>query len=807
VIETGAWDGTNLTAILHTYWSWGTYTNGTVRWAGAKNFFDDEDFARPYTRTHPRYGGPPMTYPDGTVASGYNGADTDPRNSRVYDAGCSKDVLGNLTIDSYSYVAAGAPTNGLLLDGTNYSGLVMFKKDSACPAWTDYAYASTLQAADAGLDGMWTDNYGPWDSFGNPPVRIAFGEWSVARFRPFLTNHFSTAELTGLGVTNVATFDIREHIKTAATGLGWDGTNLTTLALWKKPAWTNDSLWRAYEIFKRQAGTEALSNYYTTVKSAALAGGKPEFLIAGNDIPGFQLGWTRGFLDMVSTEHVLGSHPSSGNGFLPPPTGINVPFYKLAREHAQSRFVNVWFYNDKYTNELTHADLCNVLYYEMLATHTLPKLDPSNSRLIGSASVNEAFFRFVGQAAPAYGARVPVEDVGVYYSSSSLLRRFTPGGIPDKNVQPHQFAVWGWGTALGELHYQYRMVPEWKLTADLLATLRVLIVPNAEVFDPADTAALTPWVNAGGVLIVTGNSGNFLGESGNFNSNTNGYSLASLTSVGSTNGAPAQTNLAVGSGTVLYLRDNIGDSYYSAYTNRPALLGSFADVMNSALSGRPPTRLVATDASSRTGITLYQDEAAGKLFVDVNNLNIDTNIWQISSNGAMTVEVALPAWMQGGSLTASVVSPQAVPPAAGTALSPSNTLTVSLGPVGIYAGVIIANEWGVWRDAHFTTDEIKAGTADDGQDFDLDGYTNYQEFAAGTDPKDPASRLTVGIESGRLFFSTVSNRMYSLLSRTSLVSGAWSLTESNLSGTGNYITITPSNLEPSVFYRVEVSVP
>lgn len=823
VIEIGAWNETNLTPIIHTHWSWRLYSGGTIRWAGAKNFFDDEDFARPYTRTHPRYGGPPMTYPDGTVATGYNGPDTDPRNSRVYDAGCSKDVFGNLMIDSYSYVT-GAKTNGLLpiVTGsgvnktTNYSGLVMFKKDSACPAWTDYSRASALQAADAGLDGMWTDNYGPWDSFGNPPVKIAFGEWSVARFRGYLTNHFSTAELAGLGVTNTATFDIRSNMTATAKILksSWNGTSLTD-AVWTNSAWTDDALWRAYMIFKRQAGTEALSNYYAAVKSAALAGGKPEFLIAGNDIPGFQMGWTRGTLDMVSTELQIGYKPSNGStGITLPPIGRFAPFYKLAREHAQSRFVNVWLYNDDFTNELTHADLCNVLYYEMLATHTLPKLDPSNVRITGDPVVNEAFFRFVEQAGAVYGARVPIEDVGVYYSSSSILRRFMPGGFQNMNLQPHQFAVWGWGTALGELHYQYRMVPEWKLTSELLATLRVLIVPEAEVFDPADVAVLTPWVSAGGVLIVTGNSGNFLGEAGNFNSNTNGYSLASLTSVVSTNSAPVQTNRTVGSGEVLYLRDNVGLNYYLAYSNRPALLGSFSNALSSALSGKPPVKLVAPGASSRTGLTLYQDETAGKYFIDVNNFDVDLTTYTVMPAAPVSATVELPVWLRGEVLQATTISPQtsAVPVALDSPWT-TNSITVSVGPVEHYAGVTIGKSpgWAAWQSANFTAGEIAAGLAKGDQDPDQDGYMNYEEFVAGTNPERADSVLTLGIKSaaltGRmdLSFPTVSNRSYSLLGRTNLLNGTWSLIESNLSGTGSFVTVTPSNLEPSAFYRIEVS--
>jgi hypothetical protein len=677
VAELGAWNGTNLTPVLHHHWSWANYGGGATRWLGVHNFFDDDDFARPYTRTHPRYGGRAMTYPDGRVATGYNGPTSDPRNSRVYDAGGSKNILGELVVDKYYYPEG--PTNGLVYvaEADDYAGLIYFLKDSACPLWNDYTYASALQAVDAGSDGMWNDNFGAWDSLGIYPVEKGFGEWSVARFRNHLKTHFSSTQLRDLGVADVSEFDIRETLKAIALERGWDGKTLNHSA-WKDSAWLDDPLWRAYLIFKRKTGAEALSGYYAAAKTAVQIGGKPEFLVAGNDMPGFNFGWCRGDLDMVSTEAAMGWQlANGGTGFTPPPVGRFAPIYKLAREHAKSRFVQVWFYNDHYAEELTHPELCKVLYYEMLSTHTLPKIDPGNPRFGGDETTNAGFFEFVERVAPIYGARVPVEEVGVYYSSSSILRQLTPRGFMNHDAQPHQFGFWGWATALGELHHQYRAIPEWKLTAETLATLRLLVIPNAEVFDPADVAVLIPWIKSGGRLIITGDSGTYLGESGNFALHPEGGSLASLTH----------------HANVIHLPDNMGMDYYLAYSNRPALLPLISATIDRVLKGASPAVITKTTASSRTGLTLYEDEAAGKFFIDVNNFDMDPSTYSMSSTGVVEIEVVLPPWLRGKRLKLTVLSPQAESPQAELLAAPSpDVLRIKLSPVEYYAGLVIQHE-------------------------------------------------------------------------------------------------------------------
>src|SRR5437870_3094947 len=127
-----------------------------------------------------------------------------------------------------------------------FSGDVVFPKDSACPSWADYAYASTLASAQlTGLQGTWTDNLGAWDSFmSGGPVTSAFGEWSVARFRTYLTNHFTLNQLQNWGVlatnstvADILTFDVRTYFRNVASNqFGLATTNLSDSA-WNNSAW------------------------------------------------------------------------------------------------------------------------------------------------------------------------------------------------------------------------------------------------------------------------------------------------------------------------------------------------------------------------------------------------------------------------------------------------------------------------------------------------------------------------------------------------------------------------------------------
>lgn len=705
--------------IYRTHWSWALAPDkgGLIRWAGPQNFFDVQDFAGIYTRLHPRYGGRAMTYPNGTVATGYLstfpgiGGDptTDPRNSRVLDAGCSKNILGGWTndisiefeinqavnkIDPQTGQPAG-PLRGLIkLPDGRYISHISIGKDSACPFWIDFQHSSILMGADRGLDGIWTDNFGPWDSFKYWSVHSAFGEWSVAGFRDYLAKNFSASALQAMGVSNTATFDVRIDLRNKCKALGGDDANLGDWH-WTAASWVDDPIWRAYKIYKRQTGTQALTNFYDTTKQAAAQAGKPDFFIEGNDIPLFNLGWARGNLDMVSTEMSPNWSLAAGErGIMLPPAGRFAPVYKLARESAKSRLANIWMYLSGATEAYrTNPGITQVLSYEMLANHALPLFDPNNPNFMGAIWTGADVYEFIKSCRSTFGLRMPVMDIGLYNSSSSILASMTLSGCVDMNKQPHQFAYFGWGTALGELHYQYRAIPDWKLSSDILKNLRVLIIPNSDVLDPSEvTNIIDPWVRAGGLLIVTGDSGYRKGETGNFDPNPSGLSLAGLTGVSSMSGAPARQLQSVGAGKVLFIRDNIGMTFfnYSTQALRSAYLAPFKQAMDDILEGQPPVVLM-TDASETVDVNLFEDVRARRLFIDANNLNITLASDVVPLTPTITVTLQLPEWLNGvkrDQMRLSVLSPTGKPSAKMTLLE-GNRAEITLDPFKYYASVVI----------------------------------------------------------------------------------------------------------------------
>lgn len=98
-------------------------------------------------------------------------------------------------------------------------------------------------------------------------------------------------------------------------------------------------------------------------------------------------------------------------------------------------------------------------------------------------------------------------------------------------------------------------------------------------------------------------------------------------------------------------------------------------------------------------------------------------------------------------------------------------------------------------------------------DADGDDRTNYEEYLAGTDPKNANSRLTVKtftpLPGGgfSLTWDTQSDRTYRVERSTSLASNQWTTLQDNIQGDGTVKTFTDSQpgTSPHLFYRIAVT--
>lgn len=117
-----------------------------------------------------------------------------------------------------------------------------------------------------------------------------------------------------------------------------------------------------------------------------------------------------------------------------------------------------------------------------------------------------------------------------------------------------------------------------------------------------------------------------------------------------------------------------------------------------------------------------------------------------------------------------------------------------------------------WQTEHFQLAEITSGLADSGTDPDSDGDANYREFLAGSDPRDPLSKLKLYIaaagqpDSVHLSFNTSVGRVYRIHSTANLVQGPW-VPVVAIQGTGADVAIPVPFTPPSAFFRLEAEYP
>jgi hypothetical protein len=546
---------------------------------------------------------------------------------------------------------------------------------------------------DCGIRGIWADNFGAWDSFGRPPLRTAFGEWSVAGFREYLARRFSLRQLRSMGVENVATFDVRTYLRRVLRDrLGGNDNNLAD-PKWSDPYWLDDPIWRQYRIYKCEVGRQALQAFYQAFHQAARERGITDFCIQGNDIPIWCFDWPRPeYLDMVSTEFSPSWNLLSGpRGIGLPPGGRIGPLIKMARTHARSRFVHVWYYipdvPEWYKRYRGNAAVGRVLSYEMLAHHAMIHMAPGNQRIAGTRESHREVTNFIHAAKAAWGDRRPVAQIGLLYSPSSRLVYLAPGELVLFNAQPHVFDLLGWGTALCELHVQYTVIPEWDLSEEALRDFKALLLPSVEVLSPeAVQKVLLPWVRSGGRLILSGPCGGRYDAARSHAPVDNAArmlpELCSLAKVDPQAPRPQSHEASVGQGKVILLPP-LGFEYYQQ-TPGERHLSPIESAIRNYLAD---FGLVQGDLARELEVSLFRSPTNGTLFVDIANLDLnpDTDS-EPKPHEAIVTLLGLPGVSRLSS--AEAIAPKDAP---ATVPMKNDAHTVTIGPIPVsnYVSIVL----------------------------------------------------------------------------------------------------------------------
>jgi hypothetical protein len=651
--------------VRRSHWNWANRAippGNTFRWVGLHSVINDEDYLQP-AFTREKRGLPVPTYPDGRPAVGWMEGLPYPLNARLYDACGSKDLNGFLypacefpaevnetdpqtgrrrgpTEGLYAAIpgkddvptAAGVPAGEPI-----YCGVLSVHKDLSAPFWREYARASIRGILQAGMDGVWCDNYSPWDNFGYPPLRRAFGDWSVHRFHQHLRTQVSAAARREMGA-EAETFDLRAALKSRAAAWGAKDPSDLEDPAWRDVRWLDDPLWNAYKAFRQRSAQADLRAFYEAIHDEARRAGRPDFCIGGNDAPLYGLGWVRdGWLDMINTETTPGWHMGSGSrGIMIPPAGKMAAIYRVALEHQKGPFSAAWYYlNQRYEQYQENPALSKALMAEAFANGAFLMCDPANKQVAGTAESHAWWNRFLRRHEAQFGRRVPMADIGVLFSPDNQLALLAPGGFPDMDRQPHIFGHHGWATALIDGHLPYRSLTDWKLTAENLAPLRVFILPDAECLEEEAFRRLEAWLRKGGTLILTGSCGTRFGPSGSFRRRPRSLFHA-LIGGRAMEGGSSPVVRSVGAGRLHWIPEPAGMRYYLSHERRPALLpGLLKPVGGSALVAAE--RLPAT-----VGLFLWRSLEEDALFCDLVNYQINADTDRVAPVESLSFRVRLP---------------------------------------------------------------------------------------------------------------------------------------------------------------------
>jgi hypothetical protein len=613
-------------------WDWSKWNDtmkGSVKWYGLQSFMADVDWA-PY-RTAKDYDIDPFTYPDGSEIP----------DGKLYEVLTKRDMHNNWRYQYFSnpkITDEVAKKSGLadhslhqtqdpdIQQGTGWViGRLVFL-DNANPQMAAYqAKEIEISIRDFQPAGIHVDDFGSTNIWG---VSGTFGMWTTHTYREFMKEHFSNDELKEMGVDDIETFDIREYCLSTYTEEGVNDNKRLN-----DPRWYSDILFKCHLISK----SERCINYAKTIYDSAKKTLKEEGLdgpVFGNVMPLLPSnGFMQGNCDVAHFEwKTINNYPGLPEVGLPPNGRVGYVTRVGERLSAASYCWPALYVPKKYSGD-KFENLHKVLTFDAFANRGildynhwyLDNYSPGSDESAGYVNT------FIKAVAPELSGREYLADVALMYCPWSQLAS-TDGQIFQSNKYLNEYK--GWADYLSNNHAQFDVVLTTDVDIKKLKKYKAVVFPSVLVITETQISMLKRYLDNGGYVIATGETGIFGGVDDYLMPHKNDI----LKQLGDYDNF-IRTDTKVG---VDYYRGKCGEKEEMAMT-------ALYDTAKFA-------PLLATNAKRSVGVNA--SILGDSISIDLNNFDYIAEGDIVNLTDAVEIELTLPTNFKGKKISVSMASPE-----------------------------------------------------------------------------------------------------------------------------------------------------
>jgi hypothetical protein len=375
-------------------------------------------------------------------------------------------------------------------------------------------------------------HYDDWD-LRSPTALNARADIYLAAFRKFVKRRFSDDDCRAAGIdkVNLTAFDLWHYLRNPPwlaeyqqkAGGQPDGP------LWmaaRDPRWLSDKVWRAFQIACIEERLAAMQSIYCENKrlSSELLG--RDVPMVANVIPTLSaIFLQRDCVDMANFEwpcfktygvfpEPLGYYPEARLGIGPRMAAkIGTTGHAIVDPYVEPQYSG---WDGKGFTRRNYETLHKVICFDLLANRGIPAFALTWDGGYSPGSIHSAgqLHAFLNEVASVISRREYLADTGLACSSWSQIAAQPPFGGWNHEVSKRYFAEFlGWSQYLAASRDfpQWDVLPLDHVTLDELTRFKLVILPSVLVITADQLDVLQQYLQLGGRLLITGESGTFGG--------------------------------------------------------------------------------------------------------------------------------------------------------------------------------------------------------------------------------------------------------------------------------------------------------